>query len=197
MGKYMSWEVIADSEPKKSNKNSSASSKSDTDISTTEQDKKSINHKLVWSLKAEAIKGAEALDGCYIISSDVQKEEMTATEIVASYKRLELVENAFRNLKTVSLEVRPVYHKRDDRIKAHVFLCMLSYYVQWHMQQRLQPLFDADGKGKDRRWHFAGIIETLKQVTKNKLKFQGVEFDQTSQLTKNQDKIIKYLKIKI
>ena len=50
------------------------------------------------------------------------------------------MEDAFRNLKTVQLEIRPVYHKTDDRIRAHVFLCVLAYYLQWHMNQRLAPL---------------------------------------------------------
>jgi transposase len=58
---------------------------------------------------------------------------MTKDQAVACYKGLSHVEQAFRNLKTVSLEMRPVYHKTDDRIRSHVFLCMLSYYLQWHM----------------------------------------------------------------
>lgn len=91
------------------------------------------------------------LYGCYIISTDIAKEELSTNEVVASYKKLELVEQAFRNLKTVQLDMRPIYHKRDDRIKAHIFLCMLAYYVQWHMQQRLKPLFKKDEKGENRR----------------------------------------------
>jgi transposase len=58
---------------------------------------------------------------------------MTKDQAVACYKGLSHVGQAFRNLKTVSLEMRPVYHKTDDRIRSHVFLCMLSYYLQWHM----------------------------------------------------------------
>ena len=71
---------------------------------------------------------------------------MAKQALVASYKSLALVENAFRNLKTVQLEMRPVYHKTDDRIRAHVFLCVLAYYVQWHVNQRLAPLFADDGQ---------------------------------------------------
>jgi hypothetical protein len=71
---------------------------------------------------------------------------MTASEVVASYKKLG--EEAFRSLKTVQLEVRPVYHKTDDRIRSHVFLCTLAYYLQWHLKQRLEPLFAADGTHK-------------------------------------------------
>lgn len=59
-----------------------------------------------------------------------------------------LVEKAFRNLKTVQLEVRPVYHKTDDRIKSHVFLCTLAYYLQWHLKRRLERLFATDGTTK-------------------------------------------------
>ena len=67
---------------------------------------------------------------------------MTKDQAVASYKGLSQVEQAFRNLKTVSLEMRPMYHKTDDRIRAHVFLCMLAYYLQWHLTERLAPLLD-------------------------------------------------------
>jgi hypothetical protein len=62
---------------------------------------------------------------------------MSTVEVVNAYKSLTFVERAFRNLKTVQLEIRPVYHKTDERIRSHVFLCMLAYYLQWHMEQRL------------------------------------------------------------
>ena len=87
------------------------------------------------------------------------------------------MEQAFRNLKTVQLEMRPVYHKKDDRIRAHVFICMLAYYVQWHARQRLKPLFDQDGQGKERQWTFAGVVERLMAIRTNRVKSSGVEFD--------------------
>ena len=90
---------------------------------------------------------------------------MKTLEVVRAYKSLAFVERAFRNLKTVQLEIRPVYHKTDERIRSHVFLCMLAYYLQWHMEQRLAPLFANDGKGEDRRWTFRGVIDCLAQIT--------------------------------
>lgn len=174
MGKYISWGIEADKE----------------NIS-------SLNHKIIWELKEDKIKEAQSLYGCYIISTDVKEEELSTNEVVASYKKLELVEQAFRNLKTVQLEMRPIYHKRDDRIKAHIFLCMLAYYVQWHMQSRLKPLFDNDKKGENRRWTFANVVETLKQITRNKTSSQGIEFYQNSTPTKSQQKILDYLAVKI
>ena len=86
---------------------------------------------------------------------------MAASEVVASYKKLGLVEEAFRSLKTVQLEVRPVYHKTDDRIRSHVFLCTLAYYLQWHLKQRLEPLFAADGTHKDRSGQCATLSAAL------------------------------------
>ena len=96
--------------------------------------------------------------------------------VVTSYKKLEQVEIAFRNLKTVQLEMRPVYHSLDHRIKAHVFLCMLAYYIQWHMQKRLEPLFKKNKKGWERRWTFVQVIETLKMLTRNRIEVNGVSF---------------------
>ena len=98
--------------------------------------------------------GEKLFDGCYIVSAEVPKDKMAAmaaAEVVASYKKLGLIEEAFRNLKTVHLEGRPVYHKTDDRIKIHVFLCTLADYLQWHLKKRLEPLFAADGTHKYRQ----------------------------------------------
>lgn len=76
-----------------------------------------LDKKLQWLLNADLMDTEQLIDGCYIIVSDVPQEKMQSQEIVASYKKLALVEKAFRNLKTVQLEVRPVYHKTDDRIQ--------------------------------------------------------------------------------
>jgi len=99
---------------------------------------------LTYVLNEEKIEQESRLDGCYVIYTDVLPEDMTAVETVANYKSLMGVEQAFRNMKQVRLEIRPVYHKTDDRIRCHVFICMLAYYIMWHMKQRLQPLFDAE-----------------------------------------------------
>ena len=102
-----------------------------------------IDGRLSWSFDQDKIVAEKLFDGCYIVSGEVPKEKMAASEVVASYKKLGLVEEAFRSLKTVQLEVRPVYHKTDDRIRSHVFLCTLAYYLQWHLKQRLEPSRDS------------------------------------------------------
>jgi transposase len=102
---------------------------------------------LSYTFDQEKIQKEQLLDGCYIVYTDVDPAIMTAVETVKNYKSLIQVEQAFRSLKTVRLEVRPIFHKRDDRIKCHVFICMLAYYVLWHMKQRLVPLFESDGNG--------------------------------------------------
>ncbi len=88
-----------------------------------------------------------ALDGFYVIRTNVPAATLDADATVRAYKSLAAVERAFRSLKTVDLEVRPIYHRRTKRVRAHVFLCMLAYYVEWHMRSRLAPiLFDDDDK---------------------------------------------------
>jgi len=97
--------------------------------------------------KKESIETEAELDGIYVIRTSVPAEQMTAEQTVHSYKQLSAVEQAFRSLKTVDLKIRPIYHYLADRVKAHVFLCMLAYYVEWHMRQRLAPmLFDDEDK---------------------------------------------------
>ena len=88
-----------------------------------------------------------ALDGIYVVRTSVQKAALDTEEAVRAYKDLGHVEQAFRSYKTIDLKVRPIYHYLVDRVRAHVFLCMLAYYVEWHMRQALAPLlFDDDDK---------------------------------------------------
>lgn len=97
--------------------------------------------------KQNAIEAEAGLDGFYVIRTSITQELMTAEETVKSYKRLSVAERAFRCLKTVDLKIRPIFHYLEGRVRAHVFLCMLAYYVEWHMRQRLAPmLFDDDDK---------------------------------------------------
>jgi transposase len=95
--------------------------------------------------KQNNIQREAALDGVYVIRTSVAAEQLSSEKVVGHYKRLSDVEHAFRSLKSVDLKIRPIYHHLADRVKAHVFLCMLSYYVEWHMRQALAPiLFDDD-----------------------------------------------------
>ena len=92
-----------------------------------------------------SIESEAALDGLYVIRTSVEPEVLSPRETVRAYKSLSQVEQAFRSFKTVDLKVRPIYHRLGDRVKAHVFLCMLAYYVEWQMRSLLAPmLFDED-----------------------------------------------------
>lgn len=90
-----------------------------------------------------SIEREAALDGIYVIRTSVATASTSSEEAVRHYKGLAVVERAFRSLKSVDLKVRPIHHHLEDRVRAHVFLCMLAYYVEWHMRQALAPvLFD-------------------------------------------------------
>ncbi len=90
--------------------------------------------------KSEAIAGEKILDGVYIIRTSVDSEKMDAAQAVRAYKGLSKVEQAFRCLKTIDLKVRPIYHYLDHRVKGHIFLCFLAYYVEWHMRKALATI---------------------------------------------------------
>ena len=94
--------------------------------------------------KANEITAEAALDGIYIVRTSLPATALDDTATVRNYKSLSLVERAFRCLKTVDLQIRPVYHWLADRVRAHVFLCMLAYYLEWHMRQRLAPMLYDD-----------------------------------------------------
>jgi hypothetical protein len=90
-----------------------------------------------------AIAAEAALDGIYVLRTNVPADSLSASDAVSTYKSLARVERAFRSLKTVDLELRPVFHWTAPRVRAHVLLCMLAYYLEWHMRQALAPmLFD-------------------------------------------------------
>ena len=93
------------------------------------------------------IEREQSLDGIYVIRTSVGAEDLSSHQAVATYKSLSGVERAFRSLKTVDLHVRPIHHRLPDRVRAHILLCMLAYYVEWHMRQLLAPiLFDDHDK---------------------------------------------------
>ena len=91
-----------------------------------------------------AIAAEAALDGFYVLRTSVPAEALDAGATVLAYKSLARVERAFRSLKSIDLDIRPVHHRLAGRVRAHVFLCMLAYYVQWHMRRTLAPLLFED-----------------------------------------------------
>ena len=94
--------------------------------------------------KRASIAAEAALDGIYIIRTSVAPARMDAAECVRNYKALANVERAFRSLKTIDLKVRPIHHRTADRVRAHIFLCLLAYYVAWHMREAWRELMFAD-----------------------------------------------------
>ncbi len=94
--------------------------------------------------KPESIAAEALLDGIYIIRTSVNADKMNAAECVRNYKSLAMVERAFRSFKGVDLKVRPIHHRLADRVRAHLLLCMLAYYVEWHMREAWRELMFAD-----------------------------------------------------
>ena len=102
-----------------------------------------------FEIDEKAVAAEAALDGLYIIRTSVAEDAMTAEAAVLNYKRLAEVERAFRTLKGMELHVRPIRHRLEDRVRAHIFLSMIAYYVQWHMIEAWRPLTFADEAGPD------------------------------------------------
>lgn len=102
-----------------------------------------------FKVNEERVAAEAALDGLYVIRTSVAEADMTAGEAVLNYKRLAEVERAFRTLKGIDLQVRPIRHRLEARVKAHIFLSMLAYYVQWHMIEAWAPLTFKDEAGDE------------------------------------------------
>jgi Transposase DDE domain len=97
-----------------------------------------------WARKPDSIASEAALDGIYIVRTSVPATQMDGPECVRSYKSLANVERAFRSMKTIDLKVRPIHHRLADRVRAHILLCMLAYYVEWHLREAWRELMFAD-----------------------------------------------------
>jgi transposase len=102
------------------------------------------DHRFSYQRDLVGIAAEAALDGIYVIRSSVAATKLGAEELVRSYKLLASVERAFKTMKSVDLQVRPVHHRLADRVRAHIFLCMLAYYVRWHLERAWAPLLFRD-----------------------------------------------------
>ncbi len=127
------------------------------------------------------------------IRTEVPSETLSTDSVINAHKAHRHIKRAFKNLKTVQLEMRPLQHNTADQIRAHVFLCMLAYYLQWNMTQRLQPLLDSDGADSEREWTFAGVIDCLKSRQQHTILLNGVEFIQDGEWTEDQQQIVDLL----
>ncbi len=105
-----------------------------------------------WSRNEEAISEEAGLDGIYVIRTSEPKERLSAEDAVRNYKNLECIEYAFRTLKGADLRIRPIRHRTEDHVKAHIFLCMLAYYVEWHMREALKPILFDDEELSEVTW---------------------------------------------
>jgi transposase len=104
-----------------------------------------------WSRREESIRHEAELDGVYVVRTSEPKSRCSAEDTVRRYKSLAQVERAFRSLKGIDLRIRPIHHRTEDHVRAHIFLCMLAYYVEWHMRRALAPLlFDDEELSRDR-----------------------------------------------
>jgi len=106
-----------------------------------------------WSRRAESIAQEQMLDGIYVLRTSEPAERLSAEDTVRSYKSLAEVERAFRCLKGIDLLVRPIRHRTEERVPAHIFLCMLAYYVEWHLRRAWAPLLFEDEQRWEQRQH--------------------------------------------
>ena len=108
------------------------------------------NGRLAFSRNSASIAAEAALDGFYVIRTSEPPERLTAEDAVRGYKSLAEVERLFRTLKGVDILVRPIHHRDADRVRAHIFICMLAYYVEWHLREALKELLFDDGERRER-----------------------------------------------
>jgi len=104
-----------------------------------------------WSRREESIQREAKLDGIYVIRTSEAIQHLSAADTVRSYKSLSQVERVFRSLKGIDVLVRPIRHRSEQRVPAHIFLCMLAYYVEWHMRRAWAPLLFADEELPEQR----------------------------------------------
>jgi hypothetical protein len=140
-----------------------------------------------WRRNQALIAYEAAADGLYVIRTKVPEQALKAEDAKAAYHSLSHVEWAFRSLKGMDLQIRPIHHRLEDRVRAHVFLCMLGYYVEWHLRKAWEPLlFDGEpqcvpnGKRRTKRtpeglpvMGFRDLLQDLAGLTRNRVRFAG------------------------
>ncbi|MFZ5435130.1 MAG: IS1634 family transposase [Bacillota bacterium] len=139
----------------------------------------------------DSIRKEAVLDGVYVVRTSTS--DMDAEKVVESYKSLRYVERAFRSMKTMHLELRPVFHRLEDRVRAHTFLCMLAYYVQWHMERDLAPLREENPR------EYGSLrlaLERLQAIQLNTVQVQGQTFQQVTEPDSQQQRILQHLGVK-
>jgi transposase len=173
----------------------------------------------------DGIASEAALDGLYVIRSSVTADNLSAEDLVRSYKLLAGVERAFRTMKSVDLQVRPVHHRLADRVRAHIFICMLAYYVRWHLERAWVPLLFKDeakpvavdvvaaaprsdsalGKARSQRLpdgtpvnSFRSLLNELATLTKNTVRVPNstATFDKLANPTPLQDRALQLLSLR-
>ena len=125
---------------------------------------------LRWARRQERIDAEAQLDGLYVVRTSLDEASLEAEQAVAAYKSLSQVEAAFRSMKTTQLKVRPVYVYRERRVRAHVFLCMLAYYLEWHLRQALAPMLFEDDDRPQARAQRASPVEPARRSDRAQLK---------------------------
>jgi Transposase DDE domain len=168
-----------------------------------------------WKRKTDQIASEQALDGFYVLRTSVSAETLPTTEVVRSYKQLKEAERAFKTIKGPILEIRPIAHRLEDRVRAHVFLCTLAYYLTWHLKQAWAELLfkdeqpptqpdpvakatrspEAERKARTKRTSrgepahsLRSLLEELKTQTRNTIRVHGspATFDQLTTPTELQ-----------
>ena len=144
---------------------------------------------LTWHRRVGVIAQEASLDGIYVIRTKVPAERMNAEQTKAAYQALSTVERAFRSLKDVDLQIRPIHHRLENRVRAHVFLCMLAYHVEWHLRRAWEPLLwtekepkahggkKATGVNEDgmKVMRYRDLMRELAAYTRNTLRFSQAE----------------------
>lgn len=144
---------------------------------------------LSWHRRVGVIAQEASLDGIYVIRTKVPAERMNTEHTKAAYQALSKVERAFRSLKAVDLQIRPIHHRLENRVRAHVFLCMLAYHVEWHLRQAWEPLLWAEKALKEnggkkatglndegmKVMRYRDLLHELAAYTRNTLRFSQAE----------------------
>lgn len=167
--------------------------------------------RFTYRVRADSVAAEAALDGLYIVRTSVPEDVISAEDAVRHYKRLGRVEKSFRSMKTVDLKVRPVFHRTADRVRAHIFLCMLAYYVEWHLRHawrsllfanetdlaatrdavaKAEPTPESKRKARSKRTEdglpvhsFASLLENLGTIVRNLCRRSGADDHQTFAMT--------------
>lgn len=143
----------------------------------------------------DAIRRFSAIDGCYVVRANVDKNSLSHKDLLSQYKDLKYVEEAFRSMKTTDINLRPIRVWNENHVKGYIFACFLAYFATWEIRNRLEPILERDERKRCESGSLQEVFRSLANISAGVFEINGETYTELSEISKKNKKILKLLKL--